>query len=418
MGDGAHAAETINISDELDETTMLDSLPLAPPDSILGLSEAFKKDTNPRKINLSVGVFKDEQGNTPILACVKAAERRILETEKSKGYLAIEGHAEYDAKVQELLFGSGHEILGSGRAMTAQTPGGTGSLRVAADLLRKHFPSAKVWHSKPTWANHPAIFSAAGQKVETYAYLDATGRTLDFEAMLAGLRQIPAGDIVLLHACCHNPTGVDPTAEQWKQIADVVHERRLLPLVDFAYQGFGDGLVEDAAGLKELARPGKELLVSSSFSKNFGLYGERVGALTVVAANAADAERALSQVRISIRTNYSNPPTHGAAIVAAVLTDASLRQQWESELAAMRERIHKMRRLFVETMKQKAPKHDFSFLAAQKGMFSFSGLTNMQVDELRTRHGVYVVGNGGRMNVAGMTEANMGPLCDALADVL
>ena len=397
---------------------MLDSLPMAPPDSILGLTEAFKKDPNPHKINLSVGVFKDEQGNTPILACVKAAERRLVENEKNKGYLAIEGHAEYDAKVQELLFGAGHEILASGRAVTAQTPGGTGSLRVAADFLRRHFPSAKLWHSKPTWANHPAIFSAAGQKVETYSYLDASGRTLDFEAMLASLRQMPAGDIVLLHACCHNPTGVDPTAEQWKQIAKVVHERRLLPLVDFAYQGFGDGLVEDAAGLKELAQPGKELLVCSSFSKNFGLYGERVGALTVVAASAADAERALSQVRISIRTNYSNPPIHGAAIVAAVLSDSSLRQQWESELAAMRERIHKMRRLFVETMKRKAPQHDFSFLATQKGMFSFSGLTNMQVDELRTRHGVYVVGNGGRINVAGMTEANIGPLCDALADVL
>lgn len=397
---------------------MFDALAMAPPDSILGLAEAFKNDPNPRKINLSVGVYKDERGNTPILACVKEAERWLLESEKSKGYLSIEGHAEYDARVQELLFGSGHEILTSGRAVTAQTPGGTGSLRVAADFLHKHFPAAKVWLSKPTWANHGAIFTAAGQQVESYAYIDSAGQRLDFEAMLGALAKIPAGDIVLLHACCHNPTGIDPTAVQWKQIANVVHERKLLPLVDFAYQGFGDGLEEDAAGLRELAQPGKELLVCSSFSKNFGLYGERVGALTVVAASADAAQRALSQVRISIRTNYSNPPAHGAAIVAAVLSDSQLRRQWESELAAMRDRIHKMRRLFVQTMRAKAPKYDFSFLESQKGMFSFSGLTNMQVDELRTKHAVYVVGNGGRINVAGMTEQNMLALCDAIAAVL
>ena len=286
---------------------MFDTLPLAPPDSILGLTEAFKKDPNPKKINLSVGVFKDEQGNTPILASVKEAERRLLATEQNKGYLPIEGHAEYDARVQELLFGQGHEILASRRAVTAQTPGGTGSLRVAGDFLKKHFPSAKLWHSKPTWANHGAIFSAAGMKVEVYPYLDASGRGLDFASMLAVLRQIPPGDVILLHACCHNPTGIDPTREQWQQIAEVVHERKLLPRVDFAYQGFGDGLEEDAAGLRELASPGKDLLVCSSFSKNFGLYGERVGALTVVAADSAAAQRALSQVRVTIRTNYSNP---------------------------------------------------------------------------------------------------------------
>jgi aspartate/tyrosine/aromatic aminotransferase len=397
---------------------MFDTLPMAPPDSILGLTEAFKKDPNSQKINLSVGVFKDEQGNTPILASVKEAERRLLATEQNKSYLPIEGHAEYDARVQELLFGQGHEILASKRAVTAQTPGGTGSLRVAGDFLRKHFPTARLWHSKPTWANHGAIFAAAGMKVEVYPYLDASGRGLDLPAMIAGLRTIPPGDVVLLHACCHNPTGIDLAADEWRQIADVVHARKLLPLVDFAYQGFGDGLEEDAAGLRLLAKPGKDLLVCSSFSKNFGLYGERVGALTVVASGADSAERALSQVRISIRTNYSNPPTHGAAIVATVLSDAQLRKQWEAELAAMRERIHKMRRLFVTTMKTKAPQHDFTFLSSQKGMFSFSGLTNMQVDELRAKHAVYVVGNGGRINVAGMTEANMGPLCDAIAAVL
>jgi aspartate aminotransferase len=397
---------------------MFDSLPFAAPDAILGLMEAFKQDPNPSKINLSVGVYKDEQGNTPILACVKEAERRLLASEKSKGYLSIEGHPEYSVRVQELLFGPDDEVVTSKRAVTAQTPGGTGSLRVAADFLRKNFPKSKVWLSKPTWANHAAIFSAAGQQVESYAYIDASGRSLDFAAMTSALRQIPAGDAVLLHACCHNPTGIDPTPTQWREIAAIVHERGLLPLVDFAYQGFGAGLKEDSAGLRELAQPGRELLVCSSFSKNFGLYGERVGALTVMAASADAAQRALSQVRINIRTNYSNPPTHGAAIVATVLGDAALRQQWEQELAAMRERIHQMRRLFVETMRQKLPQHDFSFLERQQGMFSFSGLTNVQVDELRTRHAVYVVGNGGRINVAGMTRANMEPLCAAIAQVL
>jgi aspartate/tyrosine/aromatic aminotransferase len=397
---------------------MLDTLPLAPPDSILGLTEAFNKDPNPRKINLSVGVFKDERGTTPILACVKEAERRILAAEKNKGYLPIEGNREYDGYVQELLLGSEHEIVTSGRAVTAQTPGGTGSLRVAADLLQTHFPEARLWHSKPTWANHGAIFAAAGIKVEAYPYLDASGKLLDFPAMIAGLTQIPPGDVVLLHACCHNPTGIDPTQGQWRQIADVIHERKLLALVDFAYQGFGDGVAEDAAGLREIARPGKELLVCSSFSKNFGLYGERVGALTLVTASADAAQRALSQVRISIRTNYSNPPTHGAAIVATVLGDPQLRRAWDEEVAAMRSRIHKMRELFVATMKRLTAQHDFAFLASQKGMFSFSGLTNMQVDELRSMHAVYVVGNGGRITGAGMTEENMQPLCEAIAAVL
>ena len=397
---------------------MFDALPLAPPDAILGLGEAFKKDPNPKKINLSVGVYKDERGETPILASVKDAERQLLEKEKSKGYLSIEGLAEYGSRVQELLFGAGHEILTSGRAVTAQTPGGTGALRVAADLLRKHYPTAKVWVSKPTWANHPAIFAAAGQQVETYSYIDAAGQGLDFSAMLAALKQIPAGDIVLLHACCHNPTGIDPTAEQWREISKVMAERKLLPLVDFAYQGFGDGLAEDAAGLRELAKVNPELLVCSSFSKNFGLYGERVGALTLVAGSADSAQQALTQVRVGIRTNYSNPPIHGGALVAAVLSDPKLRQQWDQEVAAMRTRIHQMRKLFVETMKAKAPKHDFSFIARQRGMFSFSGLSNLQVDELRTKHAVYVVGNGGRINVAGMTANNMQALCDAIAAVL
>jgi aspartate aminotransferase len=397
---------------------MFDRLPLAPPDAILGLNDAFKRDPNPRKINLSAGVYKDERGNTPILESVKEAERRLLASEKSKGYLSIEGHPEYASCVQEMLFGSGSEEIGSRRAVTAQTPGGTGALRVTADFVSKHFPTGRVWLSKPTWANHAAIFAAAGLKTEYYTYLDAAARRLDFPAMIAALRQASEGDVVLLHACCHNPSGIDPTRDQWREIAAVVAERKLLPLVDFAYQGFGDGIEEDAAGLREMLATSKEVLICSSFSKNFGLYGERVGALTLVASNAESAERALSQIRVSIRTNYSNPPTHGAAIVATILGDAALRKQWEQELAAMRSRIHEMRRLFVTTMREKAPRHDYSFLENQRGMFSFSGLSNVQVDELRNKHSVYVVGSGGRINVAGMTRENIGPLCEAIAAVL
>lgn len=397
---------------------MFDTLAMAPPDSILGIGEAFKKDPNPKKINLSVGVYKDESGNTPILECVKAAEKKLLEGEKSKSYLSIEGLADYGARVQELLFGAGSELISSGRAVTAQTPGGTGSLRVAADFLRKHFPMSKIWCSKPTWANHAAIFSSTGMGVENYPYIDAEGVGLDFAAMLEAVKKIPSGDIILLHACCHNPSGIDPTPEQWKELAVVLAERGILPLIDFAYQGFGDGLNEDAAGLREIAKQSKELLVCSSFSKNFGLYSERVGALTLVASNSDAAQKALSQVRISIRVNYSNPPQHGGAIVAAVLGDKELRKQWEDELTAMRTRILQMRELFVATMKKLAPQKDFGFIARQKGMFSFSGLSNMQVDELKTKHAVYVVGNGGRINVAGMTPGNMQALCEAIAAVL
>jgi aspartate/tyrosine/aromatic aminotransferase len=397
---------------------MFDSLPQAPPDPILGLGEAFQSDPRPGKINLSVGVYKDEQGKTPILACVKEAERRILAQETSKGYLSIEGLAEFNSRVRELLFGTGHEIVTSGRAVTAQTPGGTGALRVAADLLKKHFPTARVWCSRPTWANHQAIFQAAGLATETYPYSDAAGQGLDFPAMRAAIDQIPTGDVLLLHASCHNPSGIDPSIDQWHEIAALCSRREILPLVDFAYQGFGDGLEEDAQGLRALAAAKRELMVCSSYSKNFGLYCERVGALTIVAPTSETAQRALSQLRISIRVNYSNPPQHGAAIVATVLADPALRRQWEAELAGMRGRIHQMRRLFVEAMRALSSKRDFSFIQGQKGMFSFSGLSNMQVDELRTRHAVYIVSGGGRMNVAGMTAENMPRLCEAIAAVL
>ena len=397
---------------------MFETLEMAPPDAILGLTEAFRQDPNPNKINLTVGVYQDATGKTPVLASVKAAERQLLEQQRSKGYLAIDGLPELGTLTRGLLFGSGHEILDSGRAVTVQSPGGTGALRVAADLLKQKLGQARIWCSKPTWANHPKVFAAADRQVESYEYINASATQLDFAALIDSLEKIPHGDVVLLHACCHNPTGIDPTREQWKQIADVVHRRRLLPLIDFAYQGFGQGLEQDAQGLRELVRPGTEALICSSFSKNFGLYCERVGALTIVATSDTAAKAALSHAKTCVRTNYSNPPQHGAAVVATILKDPALRSQWETELAEMRDRIAAMRRRFVETMKEKAPQHDFSFIARQCGMFSYSCLTPVQVDELRTKHSVYIVVSGGRINVAGMTEKNLEPLCDAIGAVL
>jgi aspartate/tyrosine/aromatic aminotransferase len=397
---------------------MFETLENAPPDAILGLNEAYQQDPNPAKINLSVGVYKDASGKTPVLESVKAAERRMLDEEHSKSYLGIDGLARYNALTQQLMFGADHEIVTSGRAATLQTPGGTGALRVAADFLKRKFPQARIWCSKPTWGNHAAVFQAADRQVEYYRYIDAAGTDLDFAGMMQSLGDIPAGDVVLLHGCCHNPTGIDPTHEQWREIADLVHQRGLLPLVDLAYQGFGDGLEADVFGLREICRPGRDVLVSSSFSKNFGLYSERVGALTLVGGSADAARAALSHAKVVVRTNYSNPPRHGGAIVATVLDDPSLRSQWEQELAAMRDRIHEMRRLFVESMAKTAPGHDFSFIARQRGMFSFSGLTPLQVDQLRAQYSIYIVSAGGRMNVAGITRDNIGRLSEAIAAVL
>ncbi len=397
---------------------MFEKLEKAPPDAILGLTEAFKQDPNPEKINLSVGVYKDAEGNTPILECVKDAERQLHSSEQSKGYLGIDGLPDYGVQVRRLLFGDGHELASSPRAVTLQTPGGTGALRIAADFLKRKLPASGVWHSKPTWANHPGILAAADRKTASYPYLNESATGLDFRAMLAGLQQIPQGDVVLLHACCHNPTGIDPSLDEWKQIAEVVHSRQLLPLVDFAYQGFGQGLTEDAAGLLELCSTGCEMLICSSFSKNFGLYGERVGALTLIADSEDAAQAALSHAKLCVRTNYSTPPRHGAAIVAAVLGDDTLSQQWVRELAAMRDRIQSVRQKFVKTISQKAPGADFSFIAQQRGMFSFSGLTPLQVDQLKAKHSIYIVTAGGRINVAGITDTNLDRLCTAIASVL
>ncbi len=334
---------------------MFESLELAPADPILGLTEAFQKDPNPQKINLSVGVFTDAQGVTPVLKCVKQAEERLLQTENSKSYLSIAGLPTYDRFVQQLMFGVEHPFLQQQRIATIQSPGGTGALRVAADFIHQHFSRSTVWCSRPTWVNHPKVFQAAGLANETYAYLDAAARAIDYPALLESLRQIPAGDVVVLHGCCHNPSGVDPTLDQWREIAAVVAERQLLPLVDFAYQGFGEGLEPDAIGLRTIAESVDELLVASSFSKNFGLYRERVGALSVVARDAGRAAAVLSHLKACVRTNYSNPPAHGAAIVETILSDASLRQLWEEELTSMRSRINGMRQLFVETMRRIRP---------------------------------------------------------------
>jgi aspartate/tyrosine/aromatic aminotransferase len=396
---------------------MFETITPAPADAILGLSEAFKNDPNPRKVNLTVGVYKDASGKTPILPSVRQAEARILQEEDSKSYLPIDGLPEYGIAAQKLIFGPEHEIVTSGRAVTAQTPGGTGALRVAGDFIHRMFGSATVWLSDPTWPNHPNVFKAAGLQLATYPYFDKSTGGVAFDAMLDAIRQIPAGDVLLLHGCCHNPTGVDLSPDQWRQVADVVAERNILPLVDFAYQGFGNGLREDAAGVLILASTGRDMLISSSFSKNFGLYNERAGALTLVAATSEAAQAARTHIKRCIRTNYSNPPAHGGKIVQTVLTDPDLRAQWEGEVAEMRNRINSMRHLFVETLNEKGVTRDFSFIARQRGMFSYSGLTPEQVTALREKHSVYAVGSG-RINVAGMTEQNMDYLCDAIADVL
>lgn len=396
---------------------MFETFTPAPPDAILGLTEAFKKDPNPRKVNLGVGVYKDAQGRTPVLDSVKRAEQRILQSESTKNYLSIDGSPEYAAAVQELLFGADHEIMTSQRSVTAQAPGGTGALRVAADFIARMFPGKRVWLSDPTWPNHPSVFKAAGLEVGVYPYFDAAANGVKFDAMLAAIQEIPAGDVLLIHGCCHNPTGADLTVAQWQQVAAVVAERKLLPLIDFAYQGFGDGLEEDAAGMRAMCQPGQELLIASSFSKNFGLYNERIGALTVVANTPDAAELALGHIKLAIRANYSNPPAHGAAIVTTILRDPALRAQWEDEVADMRNRINEMRHLFVETLNEKGVDRDFSFIARQRGMFSFSGLTPDHVKALREQHGVYIVGSG-RISVAGMTAGNMDYLCEAIAAVL
>jgi len=382
---------------------MFETVKTAPPDPILGLTEAFNQDPSSDKINLSVGVYKDGSGKTPVLATVKEAERRLLENETTKSYLPMPGDPTYGSLVQKLMLGESHAIVTEGRGATAHCPGGTGALRVAGDYVHKVHPGSTLWLSDPTWANHPTIFGAAGLEVKTYAYRDPATNGLDFNAMLESLDKIPAGDVALLHGCCHNPTGIDP--------------RGVLPLVDFAYQGLATGLEEDAQGLRALCEHVDQMLVSSSFSKNFGLYRERTGALTIIGSTADQAKTVMSQLKLVIRANYSNPPAHGGGIVMTVLQDPELRAKWEIEVADIRDRINGMRHLFVDTLKAKGVSRDFSSIIQQRGMFSFSGLTKEQVEVLREKHAIYIVGSG-RINVAGMTEANMDRLCEAVASVL
>ncbi|ASM97339.1 amino acid aminotransferase [Vibrio vulnificus] len=396
---------------------MFEKVVAAPADPILGLTEEFKKDPRAEKINLGVGIYKTEQGETPVLATVKKAEAALVETEKTKSYLTIEGTAEYALAVQKLLFGADAELISAQRAKTAQAPGGTGALRVAGEFIKRQLGDVKIWISNPTWANHHGVFRAAGLETVEYAYYNPETKDKDFAAMLADLEKASAGDVVLLHGCCHNPTGIDPTAQEWEALAKLVADKGLLPLFDFAYQGFAKGVEEDAQGLRTFAKFNKEILVASSFSKNFGLYNERVGAFTLVAESQEIAETAFSQVKAIIRSIYSNPPAHGSAVVTHILNDAALRAEWEAEVAEMRDRIQEMRELFVATLKEEGVAADFSFIERQNGMFSFSGLNKDQVARLKEEFAIYIVGSG-RISVAGMTKSNMGPLCKAIAAVL
>ena len=393
---------------------MFESLVAAPPDAILGLNEAFQADPSPHKVNLGVGVYKDSTGVTPVLDCVKEAERRMVQCEESKSYLPISGNPDYGRFVPKLLFGS---AVSADRVSTIQTPGGTGALRVAGDFIHELLPEAKIWLSNPTWANHPNVFAASGIQVDTYGYYDPETMGLNFAATVADLQRVRAGDVVLLHGCCHNPTGVDPSPAQWEEIGAILAERGALPLVDFAYQGFAKGLEEDATGLRSLLNSHQELLVCSSFSKNFGLYRERVGALTSLSKDQPTNDIVMSQLKRVVRRIYSNPPSHGALIVATVLGDDELTKQWHDELASMRERISAMRSLLVNKLSATGVDRDFGFIEKQNGMFSFSGLTKDQVERLRSEFSVYIVGSG-RINVAGITQENVDYLCKSIAAVV
>jgi aromatic-amino-acid transaminase len=396
--------------------SLFDTVEMAPRDPILGLNEQFQADANPAKVNLGVGVYTDENGKLPLLGCVAAAQKRLLDTPTAKGYLPIDGIAAYDKAVQGLVFGTDHPAVQAGRIATVQALGGTGGLKVGADFLKKLHPDATVLISDPSWENHRALFTQAGFEVASYPYYDAQRRGIDFDAMQASLAQAAAGTIVVLHACCHNPTGCDLTPLQWAHVIECVQARGLVPFLDMAYQGFGDGIAEDGAVVASFLAAGLDFFVSTSFSKSFSLYGERVGALSVVCAKAAEAARVLSQLKIVIRTNYSNPPTFGAQVVATVLTDAALRAQWEAELGAMRERIQRMRLALVQALKAAGVQQGLDFITEQKGMFSYSGLSAAQMQRLRTEFGVYGV-DSGRICVAALNKHNLERVARAIAQV-
>jgi aromatic-amino-acid transaminase len=396
--------------------SLFNTVEMAPRDPILGLNEQFAADSNPNKVNLGVGVYYDDNGKLPLLQCVQAAEKRMAEKPTPRGYLPIDGIAAYDAAVKTLVFGSGSEPVQSGRVATVQAIGGTGGLKVGADFLKRLSPTAKVLISDPSWENHRALFNNAGFTVETYPYYDAAARGVNFQGMLDALNAAAAGTIVVLHACCHNPTGYDITAAQWDQVITAVKARGLVAFLDMAYQGFGHGIAEDGAVITKFVAAGLSFFVSTSFSKSFSLYGERVGALSVLCQSKEEADRVLSQLKIAIRTNYSNPPTHGGAIVAAVLSTPELRALWEQELGEMRVRIKQMRQKLVDGLKAAGVKQDMSFITQQIGMFSYSGLTKDQMVRLRTEFGVYGTDTG-RMCVAALNSRNIDHVCASIAQV-
>ena len=397
--------------------SLLSTIELAPRDPIIGVTEAYNADPIPHKVNLGVGVYCDDDGKVPLLECVKRAEREIADSAAPRSYLPIDGIPAYDREVRDLLFGASSDAVASGRAVTVQALGGTGALKVGADFLRRFAPAAQVWLSDPSWENHRALFEGAGFTVNTYPYFDAATNGLDFSGMAATLEKLAAGSIIVLHACCHNPTGVDPTTAQWERIVEIVRARGLVPFVDLAYQGFADGIDADGAVVRAFVATPGPLLLASSFSKSFSLYGERIGALSVVGADRDEATRVLSQLKRIIRANYSNPPTHGGKIVASVLCSPELRALWEAELATMRNRIKLMRALLVERLHERVPGADFRFMLAQRGMFSYSGLAKSQVQRLREEFSVYAIDTG-RICVAALNHRNVDYVADAIAKVV
>jgi aromatic-amino-acid transaminase len=397
--------------------SLLSSIEMAPRDPILGVTEAYNADTNPRKVNLGVGVYYDDNGKVPVLECIRRVERQLAESPLPRNYLPIDGIPAYDRAVQELIFGKQFAAVLEQRVVTVQTLGGTGALKVGGDLLRRVNPGAGLWISNPSWENHQAVFEYAGFKVGNYPYYNPETHGVDFEGMSGLLEQLPAGSVVVLHACCHNPTGVDLSTEQWDRIIEIVNRRRLVPFLDMAYQGFADGLDADAAAVRRFAQACPVVFVSSSFSKSLSLYGERVGSLSIVTGSADEAARTLSQLKRVIRTNYSSPATHGAQAVASVLTTPELRALWDTELGQMRDRIKSMRRELVAKVRARRADFDFSFVVNQRGLFSYSGLTREQVQRLREEYSLYAI-DSGRICVAAINSRNVNYVADAIVSVL
>lgn len=396
---------------------MFSELQPRPADPILGLSVKFKADDHPNKIDLGPGIYKDEAGNTPVLACVKAAERHLLETETSKTYISSAGSALFNERITALNLGQEHRVVAENRVRTISTPGGTGALRIAGELINTARPGAAIWVSNPTWANHAGVFTAAGLEVKTYPYYDYENKCLDFDGMLAALKSVPAGDVVLIHACCHNPSGMDLDRDQWQQVAELVKARGLFPVIDMAYQGFGEGLEEDAWGLRLMADTVDEMILCSSCSKNFGLYRERIGACSVIGASESAADIINSVLLPTVRVNYSMPPAHGAAIVETILGSRELTAQWHVELAEMRDRINGMRQLLVDKLVEHGVTRDFSFITAQNGMFSFLGISPEQVQRLQDEFSIYLVGSS-RISIAAIAPDNVDYLARSIAEVL